>query len=105
MAQIGHHGVAREKLERQLLELLAALHHVLGRVDMAPGMEPHVDAAHDLSRAARRVVLLQHLDRELHVLAEALGRVHAVLAAVELEADVDDLAEAQRHGRSPLRAV
>ena len=71
MAQIGHDRVAGEQLERQLLKLLAAFHHVLWRIDMASGMEPHVHAAHDLAGAARRVVLLQGLDRELHVLGKA----------------------------------
>lgn len=35
---------------------------------MAAGMKPHVDAAHDLTGAARRVVLLEHLHGELQVL-------------------------------------
>ena len=59
-----------KSFERQLMDLRAAAHIVLGRVDMAAGMQAHMDAAHDLAGAARRVVLLEHLHGELHVLGE-----------------------------------
>ena len=64
-------------LERQVLHLLAALDVVLGRVDVAAGMQTHVHAAHDLPRALRGVMLLEHLHLELQVLLETGGRAHA----------------------------
>ena len=61
MPQIGNDRVAGEHLERQILNLLAALDVVLGRIDVAAGMQAHMHAAHDLPRAFRSVMLLEHL--------------------------------------------
>ena len=49
---IGDHRVADEGLDRQFVNLLAALDEVLGRIDVAAGVQPHVRAAHDLAGAA-----------------------------------------------------
>ena len=79
------------------MDLRAAAHVVLGRVDVAAGMQAHMDAAHDLAGAARRVVLLEHLHGELHVLRESGGRAHAEIFRIELETDVDDLTAGYWH--------
>ena len=52
MAHVGDHSRAIKGLERQIMDLLAAFDEVLRRIDMAAGVEPHVDAAHDLAGAA-----------------------------------------------------
>ena len=100
VAQVGDDGVAHEQLERQLMDLRAAAHVVLRRVDVAAGVQAHMHAAHDLARAARRVVLLEDLHLELHVLLESRGRAHRVVLGVEFEADVDDGLVGKRHGAS-----
>ena len=82
------------------MDLRAAAHIVLGRVDVTAGMQAHMDAAHDLAGAARRIVLLEHLHGELQVLGEAGGRAHAEIFRIELETDVDDLAAGYRHAAS-----
>ena len=79
-----------ERLERQVLDLLAALHHVFGRIDVAARVQAHVHPAHDLPRPAGSVVLLENLHLELHVLLEAGRRAHGKVLGVELETDVDD---------------
>ena len=73
------------------MDLLAALDEMLGRIDVAAGVQPHVDAAHDLAGAAGGVEVLDDLDLELHVALEARRRPHVEVAGVELEADVDEL--------------
>src|SRR5262249_30188179 len=55
------------------MDLRAAAYVVFGRIHVAAGMQAHVHAAHDLTRAAGRVVLLEHLHLELHVLRESRG--------------------------------
>ena len=97
VAQIGDDRLADEKLERQLMDLRAAAHIVLGRVDVTAGMQAHMDAAHDLAGTARRVVLLEHLHGELHVLGEFGRRAHAEIFRIELKTDVDDLAAGYGH--------
>ena len=72
------------------MDLRAAAHIMLRRIDVAAGMQPHVNAAHDLAGAARRVVLLEHLHGELHILGEARGRAHAEILRIEFERNVDD---------------
>jgi hypothetical protein len=73
---------------------------VLGSVDVASGVQPHMHATHDLPGAARRIVLLQDLHLELHVFLESGRRTHAEILGIELEADVDDLLEGGQHGKS-----
>ena len=100
VAEVGDDGVAHEQLERQLMDLRAAAHVVLRGVDVAAGVQAHMHAAHDLAGAARRVVLLEDLHLELHVLLESRGRAHRVVLGIELEADVDDGLVGKRHGAS-----
>src|SRR5712691_70075 len=97
MPQVRDDRVAGEYLQGQILDLLAALDVVLGRIDMAAGMQAHVHAAHDLPGSFRSVVLLEDFHLELHVPLESRGRAHGELRVVELETDVDDLSDRQRH--------
>ena len=101
VAQIGDNCVANEQLERQLMDLGAAAHVVFGRIHVAAGMETHVHAAHDLPGAAWRVVLLDHLHLELHVLREPRGRAHREILRIKLQADVDDLSKLNGHTTAP----
>ena len=102
VAQIGDDGVAHEQLERKLVDLRAAPHVVLRRIDVAAGMQPHMHPAHDLPCPARRVVLLEDFHLELHVPLEPRRRAHRKILWVELEADVDDRLGVQQHGRVPI---
>ena len=70
MPQVGDHGIADESFERQILHLLAALDVMLGRIDMAAGMQAHMHAAYDLPGSARRVVFLEDFQLKLHILLE-----------------------------------
>src|SRR5438128_1203095 len=79
------------------MDLRAAAYVVLGRIDMTAGVQAHVNAAHDLPRSARRVVLFEDLHLELHVALESGGRAHREVFRVELKADVDDGLIGQRH--------
>ena len=82
------------------MDLRAAPDIVLGSIDVAPGVQPHVHATHDLPGAARRVVLLDDLHFELHVFLESGGRTHAEIPGIKLKADVDDLLVLGQHGGS-----
>src|SRR5689334_20661373 len=73
---------------------------MLRRVDMAAGVQPHVDAAHDLAGAARRFVFLDRLHPELHLLLETRGRAHREVLRIEFEAYVDDLKIRRQHETS-----
>jgi hypothetical protein len=79
------------------VNLRAAAHIVLRSIDMAAGVQPHVDAAHDLAGAAGRIVLLDHLHRELHVLLETRGRAHREILRIEFKAYIDDLEIRRQH--------
>ncbi len=72
------------------MNLRSAPHVVLGRIDVAARVQAHVHPTHDLPRPAGRLVLLEGLHLELHVLLEAGRRAHAEVLGVELETDVDD---------------
>jgi hypothetical protein len=72
---------------------------------MTAGMQPHMDAAHDLPGAARRVMLLDHLHRELHVLLEPGRRAHREVLRIEFEAYVDDLEIRRQHESSSASAM
>ena len=68
MPYVRDHGGADESGELQIVDVLAAFHHVRGRVDMGAGMQSHMSAAHDLAEAAIGIIL-DDLGVELHVLA------------------------------------
>ena len=69
----------------------ARLLGLLGRIDVAAGMQTHVHAAHDLPCSFASIMLLEHLHLELQVLLETRGRSHAKFGIVELEADIEDV--------------
>jgi hypothetical protein len=87
------------------MDLRAAAYVVFGRIHVAAGMQAHVHAAHDLARAAGRVVLLEHLHLELHVLRESRGRAHGEVLRIKLQADVDDLSKLNGHRTAPRIAA
>ncbi|HEV3162263.1 MAG TPA: hypothetical protein VGZ89_20085 [Xanthobacteraceae bacterium] len=105
VAKVDNDRVADEQNERQLVNLRAAAHIMFRRVDMTAGVQPHVDAAHDLAGAARRVMLLDHLHRELHVLLEPGRRAHREVLRIEFEAYVDDLEIRRQHESSLASAM
>ena len=70
------------------MHVQTALQHVRRRVNMAAGVEPHVDATHDLAQSAG--VVLYNLDIELHVLLEAVIGPHVKCLCVEIDAEIDD---------------
>ena len=72
------------------MDLRAAAHIVLGRVDVAAGVQAHMNPAHDLAGAARRVVLLDDLHFELHVFLESRRRAHGEILRIKLETEVDE---------------
>ena len=80
------------------MDLGAAAHIVFRRIDVAAGMQPHMDAADDLAGAPGRVMLLDHLHGELHVLLEPRRRAHGEILRIEFEADVDDGHIGRQHG-------
>src|SRR5258705_654225 len=82
------------------MDLRTASDIMLGCIDVAPGVQPHMHATHDLPGAARRVVLLYDLHFELHVFLESGRRTHAEILGIDLKADVDDLLELGQHGGS-----
>jgi hypothetical protein len=85
VAKVDNDRVADEQNERQLVNLRAA--------------------AHDLAGAARRVMLLDHLHRELHVLLEPGRRAHREVLRIEFEAYVDDLEIRRQHESSLASAM
>ena len=52
MPEIRDDCVPDEQVERQLMDLRAASDIVLGSIDVAPGVQPHVHATNDLPGAA-----------------------------------------------------
>jgi hypothetical protein len=82
------------------MDLRPAAHIVFRRIDVAAGMEAHMDAPHDLARTAGRVVLLENLHRELHVLLEARRRAHDKVSAIQFQTEVDDGVGSEQHGVS-----
>src|SRR5262249_16929059 len=92
---------ADENVERQLMDLRAPAHVMFGRVHVTAGMKTHVHAPHDLAGATRRVMLLDHLHLELHVLLESRRRAHGEVLRVELEADIDHLLKLNAHATPP----
>jgi len=101
VAQVGYDRVADEQVEGQLVDLGAAAHIVLRRVDVTASVQPHVHAAHDLAGASRRIMLLDDLHLELHVLFESRGRAHREILRIELETDVDDPLKLNGHPTPP----
>lgn len=108
VAQVGHDRVADEQRQRQLMNLRTASDIVLGRVDVASRMQPHMDATNDLPGSARRVMLLDDLHLELHVLGKSRRHAHGEILGIELEAEIDQVSAcncmdppvAARHPRS-----
>ena len=88
MTHVGDHGGADEVVELEIVNVLPALHHVRGRIDMRAGVQPHVSAAHQLTQPAVRIIL-DNLGLELHVLGETFIGPHAKFGGIELKADVD----------------
>src|SRR5258707_9185949 len=86
------------------MDLRAAAYVVFGGIHVAAGMEPHVHPAHDLAGATRRVVLLDHLHLELHVLREPRRRAHREVLRIKLEADIDDVSKLNGHMTAPRLA-
>ncbi len=80
------------------MDLSAAAHIVLRRINVAAGVQPHVDAAHNLAGAARGVVLFDDFHLELHVLLESGWCPHGEILRIELEADVDNPGIGRQHG-------
>jgi hypothetical protein len=72
------------------LDLLAAFNIVFGRVDVTPGMQTHVHAAHDLTGPFGRVMFLENLHLELQILFESGWCTHAEFGVVEFETDIND---------------
>src|SRR5260370_2684593 len=105
VAQVSNDRVTDEERERKLMDLRAAANVVLGRIDVAAGMQTHMHAAHDLSRSARRIVLLENLHGELQIPGEAGGRAHCKVLLIELQTEVDDFAGGCWHGRSRRSGV
>src|SRR5471032_1855439 len=51
VAKVGDYGVTHEQLKRELMDLRTAAHVVLWRINVAAGVQAHMHAAHDLTRA------------------------------------------------------
>jgi hypothetical protein len=82
VTQVSYQRVAEEQLQRKLVNLGAASHVVLGRINVATRVQAHVHAAHDLACAAGRVVFFQYLQLELHVPLKACWRTHRVTSRI-----------------------
>jgi cellulose synthase/poly-beta-1,6-N-acetylglucosamine synthase-like glycosyltransferase len=81
----------------EVCDLRRALGVVFWCVDMAASVKAHMNAAHDLLAAFRRIVFLQDLHFELHVLLEAEWRAHGELGVLKRQADVHDFSDCNCH--------
>jgi hypothetical protein len=104
VTQVGNDGISDKQIEWELMNLGSSGDIMLGSIYMAPGVQPHVYTAHDLSRAAGSIVFFNDLQFKLHILFEARRRSHGKILRIQFQTDVYDFSNWKGHNSPRLLA-